>query len=93
MSAPAFTLRVPADPAFRGLAVDVVGRYVEISGGSAAEREAVAEALTRALDGLAGGPGDAIDLTCTPGALGLDVSVRCGARSAAMHHPRPAEKR
>jgi hypothetical protein len=93
MSAPLFTLRVPADPAFQGLAGEVVGRYIELSGGTAAERETVTAAVTSAVDGLAGRPGEAVDVLCTPGASGLDVAVRCGGRSASLHHPRPAEKR
>ena len=93
MSVPAFSLRVPADAAFRGLAGEVVGRYVELSGGSAAERDAVAAALNGAIDELAAAPGEAVELECRVGASGLEVDVRSGGRSTAVHHPRPAEKR
>jgi hypothetical protein len=93
MSVPAFSLRVPADAAFRGLAADVVGRYGELSGGTPAERDAVTAALNGAIDELDASPGEAVDLECTAGAAGLDVAVRSGGRSAAVHHPRPAEQR
>lgn len=93
MSEPAFTLHVPVDSAFRELAAAVVGRYVELVGGSPAERDHVTAALARAIDGLAGRPGEAIDLECTQGASGVDVAVRCGDRSAAVHHPGPAARR
>ena len=88
-----FTLRVPADPQFRGLADDVVARYVEIAGIPGAERDAVASALAAALDGLHPAPAEAVDLVCTTKPGGFDLTVRCGGRSAVVHHPQPAAKR
>ena len=88
-----FTLRVPADPRFRGLANDVVGRYVDLAGIPETERDALTTALTGALDGLGAGPTEAIDLACTARPAGFDITVRCGARSAVVHHPQPAAKR
>ena len=88
-----FTLRVPADPPFRGLTNEVVAKYVELAGVPAAEREAVASAVATALDGLNAGPADAIQLSCTSKPAGFDITVRCGGRSAVVHHPHPAAKR
>jgi hypothetical protein len=88
-----FTLRVPADPRFHGLANDVVARYVELAGIPPAEREAVAAALSAALDGLGPAPPETIDLACTAKSSGFDITVRCGSRSAVVHHPQPAARR
>lgn len=89
----AFSLRVPADSRFRGLAGDVVARYVEIAGLPDAERDAVVGALTAALDGLGVGPADAIDLVCTTKPAGFDITIRSGGRSAVVHHPQAAAQR
>jgi len=88
-----FTLRVPADPRFRGLANDVVGRYVDLAGIAETDRDVLAMALAAALDGLGAGPADAIDLTCTAKPAGFDITVRCGGQSAVVHHPQPTAKR
>ena len=88
-----FTLRVPADPQFRGLANDVVARYVEIAGIPDAERDAVSSALVAAIDGLGVAPAEVVDLVCTTKPGGFDLTVRCGGRSAVVHHPQPAAKR
>ena len=88
-----FTLRVPADPQFRDLANEVVVRYVELAGLPNAERETVAAAVAAALEGLGAAPAEAIDLACTTRPAGFDITVRCGGRSATVHHPQPAAKR
>ena len=88
-----FTLRVPADPRFRGLANDVVARYVDLAGIPETDRDSLAAALAVALDGLGAGPTEAIDLACTARPAGFDITVRCGGRSAVVHHPQPAAKR
>ena len=88
-----FTLRVPADPRFRGLPNEVVARYVDLAGIPDAERETVSTALTAALDGLGAAPAEAVDVVCTMKAAGFDITVRCGGRSAVVHHPQPAAKR
>jgi hypothetical protein len=89
----AFTLRVPADSRFRPLAPDVVGRYVEIAGGSASDREAAVRAVTEALDQLGASSDDHVDLVCTPLASGVEVTIRCGGRQSVVQHPLPAGKR
>jgi hypothetical protein len=88
-----FTLKVPADPQFHGLANDVVGRYVELVGVPEGEREAIAAAVSSALEGLGAAPSESVDLTCTAKAAGFDITVRCGARTAVVHHPQPAARR
>ena len=87
-----FTLRVPADPRFRGLANDVVGRYVDLAGIPETDRVTLASALAAAIDGLGAGATEAIDLVCTARPAGFDITVRCGARSAVVHHPQPADR-
>ena len=88
-----FTLQVPADARFLGLANDVVARYVDLAGIPETDRETLAAALTAALDGLSAAPTEAIDLACTATPAGFDITVRCGGRSAVVHHPQPAAKR
>jgi len=88
-----FTLRVPTDPRFSGLANDVVGRYVDLAGIPETERDTLATALAAAIDGLGAAPSEAIDLACTAKPAGFDITVRCGGRSAVVHHPHPAAKR
>jgi hypothetical protein len=90
MSGDAFRLRVAAGPEFRDLANGVVDRYIELSGGTAAERGAFAAALTEAIDGLVTGTDEAIDLVCTTRPSGFDMTVRCGSRSVVVRHPLPA---
>jgi hypothetical protein len=93
MSSPSvFTLRVPADPQFRGLANDVVARYVELAGLPDGEREAVATAVAAAVDGLGAASAEIIDLSCTARPAGFDITVRCGGRSAVVRHPQPTAK-
>jgi hypothetical protein len=86
----AFTLRVPADPQFRSLANDVVARYVELAGGSDVERSAFVAAVSDAVKGMSG---DMVELVCTTGSSGVDITVRAGGRQVAVHHPLPAGKR
>jgi hypothetical protein len=90
MSDAVFTLHVPAAAPFRGLASDLVGRYIELSGRTDAEREAFTAALADAIDGLQGGPDDLLLLVCTTRPAGFDVSVACGTRSVVVRHPLPA---
>ena len=90
---PAFTLRVPADSRFRALAPELVRRYVEIAGGSEAEREAITRALIEAVDGLAGSSGEALELVCMSRPAGFDLTVRCGGRETVVRHSLAAGKR
>jgi hypothetical protein len=84
---------VPADSQFRGLVNDVVARYVELAGVTDAERDSVASALAEAIDGLGAAPAETVDLVCTTRPAGFDITVRCGGRSAVVHHPQTAAKR
>jgi hypothetical protein len=71
----------------------VVARYVELAGLPNAERETVAAAVAAAVEGLGASPAEAIDLDCTTRPAGFDITVRCGGRSAVVHHPQPAARR
>jgi len=92
MSRDAFVLRVPADPAFRDLAVDVVGRYIELLGGPDAERARFDAALAEAINKLGADPDDVLDLICTTRSDGFDLTIRCGGRSTVVRHPLAAGK-
>jgi hypothetical protein len=87
-----FTLRVPADPQFRGLANEVVARYVEVSGIPEPDRPPLAASFAAALDRVSPGETDQIDVVCTAVPGGFDITVRCGGRSAVVHHPQPAAR-
>jgi hypothetical protein len=75
------------------MAQEVVGRYVELSGGSAAEREAAVRAVTAALDDIAGAPGEPLEIAGAPHPSGVDVTLQCGRRALVVHHPLPAARR
>lgn len=90
---PAFTLQVPADPRFRRLASEMVGRYVEIVGGSEAERTAFTRALADAVDGLVRDASESVELACVAHTPDLEVTVRCAGREAVVRHSVAAGKR
>ena len=93
MSLP-FSLQVPADARYRVLAPEIASRYAEVSGGTKADGQALAAALTEALEGLAreGGPDATFDLRFEPGASGVEVTVRSEGRSTVVRHALPAPK-
>jgi hypothetical protein len=93
MSQP-FTLTVPVDARYRTLAPEVAGRYVEMMGGSAADGQAMAAALTAELDKVAddADEGAGVRLSFHPGVGGVQVTVRCGSHSSVVTHPLPAAK-
>jgi hypothetical protein len=90
---PAFTLRVPADPRFRSLAHEVVGRYIEIVGGSDTDRDTFTRAFLDAVERLVPTSDDVLDVVCTARPSGFDVTIRCGSRETVVQHPLPAGKR
>jgi hypothetical protein len=89
-----FTLSVPVDPRYRGLAMEIAGKYAEMAGGSAADGTGLAgaleDALAQVIDGA--GPGAHVDVSFRPTSAAIDVHVRCGPRSAVVRHPLPAQK-
>jgi hypothetical protein len=78
MSVP-FSIRVSAEPACVGLAIDVTRRYVELRGGTAAEAESLVSAVRSALSAMTD-DGQAIALEFTHGAGQIAVDVSCGSR-------------
>jgi hypothetical protein len=86
-----FTLQVPADSRYRVIGPEVAARFVEVLGGTAGDRQAVATLVTDALAALLG-EGDqtsrgVCDLAFTPGADGLEIAVTCGAGSRLVQYP------
>jgi hypothetical protein len=92
MSAPAFTLQTSPDSRFRPLLAEVAGRYVELMGASAADCEALTRTLTEQVEAMAAGSHATIEISCTPLAHGIDVTIRANGQSAVVHHPLPAAK-
>jgi hypothetical protein len=96
MSEP-FTLKVPAEGRYRVIGPEVAGRYVELLGGSDADRQALMALLTDALADIAEATDGSCDLTFAPTEAGVEVTVRCGARTAVvrhvLHHARPGSVR
>ena len=90
-----FTLQVPADTRYRIIGPEVAARYVEVLGGTAADGQAVATLVTETLASLV--DGDRVgraeadtrvcDLSFTPGTDGVEIAVRCGARSKVVQYP------
>jgi len=88
------TVIVPAEASYRVLAPELAGKYMELVGGSAIDAKAVADELSRALGDMATVTGsDAhIDLTFRTDAGGVEITLRCGDRSAVVKQPLPARK-
>ena len=91
----AFTLRVPADARFRALGPEVASRYIELLGGSEADRQTLAAAVAGALTDLAAAAptGAACDVAFAASGAGVEVTVRCGARSSVVRQALTAAKR
>ena len=88
-----FTLQVPADSRYRVIGPEVAARYVEVLGGTAADRQAVATLVTDALAALLAeghsSPRDTAvcDLAFRAGADGVEIAVTCGAESRLVQYP------
>jgi hypothetical protein len=78
--ADAFKLQVPIDATYRALLPDLIGRYAELSGGSAADGQVLAGAIAAAIDRLAPkvGPDASLDLAFRPNGAGVQVDLSCG---------------
>jgi hypothetical protein len=94
MSLP-FSLSVPLDSQFRVLAPEVAAKYAELLGGSPADAEGIAAALTAALDAMATGssPGAHVDLKFRRVGDGIHVDLRSGTRTSTLKHLMAAAKR
>ncbi len=87
-------LVVPADERFRGLGVEVGGRYVVAAGGSEADASAIVTALESAVGDVTTGAeaGAGVELAFrTPNGV-VEVTVRCHGKSSVVTHPLPATK-
>jgi len=93
MSEP-LTLVVPVDARYRVLGPEIAAKFAEISGGSPADGEALADSLTSALEQIAVGAadGDHIDLKIDIQPAGVEIQVRCGDRSSVVTQPLPARR-
>ena len=87
MPSPAFTLQVSAASSFRKLLSEAAGRYVEIVGGSAPERDALSRVVAERVEALAHGADGAIEIACTRALNGVDVSLRAGGQTVVVHQP------
>lgn len=91
----ALTLTVPADPRYRILGPEVAGKYVELVGGTAADGQALAGAVSTALAEIAdqSEPGAHVDLTLRGQSASIEVTLCCGSRTLVVTHPLPAAQR
>jgi hypothetical protein len=83
---------VPADPEFRSIASEMIGRYVDIVGGSEADRLAFEAALTRAVDSMCTKPHGDVELSCVPLESGFEIKLTCNGQTSVVRHPLTAEK-
>lgn len=92
MTSPVFTLHVPADPEFRSIASEMIGRYVDIVGGTESDRVAFEAALSQAVATMCpNGHGD-VEFSCVPLGAGFEIRLSCNGRSSVLRHPLTAEK-
>jgi hypothetical protein len=86
------TLLLPVGAPYQALGSELARKYIEIAGGSPAEADAGAESVAAALSRAAGGAAAATEMTVTFAleAGRVDVSVRCGDRSAEARQLVPA---
>ena len=91
----AFTFLVPAADQFIGLAPQLATRYVELSGGSAADAEAFGKAVIETVDRLSAGhpPGIPVHLSFAPDATGVRVEIVCADRHESVDVTIPVAKR
>jgi len=82
-------MTVSAHEPFREMAVDVAGKYAELSGGTPAVVGALRAALTGKLGELSAGAPDGatIDLGFHVNGSGLEVTLACGAETAVVRQP------
>lgn len=92
MTSPVFTLHVPADPGFRSIASEMIGRYVGIVGGSESDRVAFEAALTKAVDTMCTSASGEVELSCVPFESGFEITLTCNGRTTVVRHPLTAGK-
>jgi hypothetical protein len=89
--ADSFKLHLPAEAVYRTIVPEVASRYAELSGGSAADGAALADALTSTVAKVVNGAGSGagIELFFRPEGQHVHVDVRCGARHESVRVPLP----
>ena len=90
-----FALHVPVDPRYRVLGPEVAGRYVDVLGGSDADKQAFSAAVTDAMATVSRGAADdgQIDMRFKTDAAGIEVECRCAGRSSVVRHALAAASR
>jgi hypothetical protein len=91
MSMP-FKLSVPADHRFRSVLMDVTAKCAELAGGSAADGQALAQALSETVNGMAPDSHAQVDLAFRPSRGGVEITATCGGRSSTVRHAIPVSK-
>jgi anti-sigma regulatory factor (Ser/Thr protein kinase) len=88
-----FTLSLPADARYRGLASEIARKYAEYAGGTPADATALSEAVAGAVERAAGEAADGdIQLAFRADPSGVDVTLHWAGRSSELRHPLPARK-
>jgi len=81
-----FKLSVPADHRFRVVITEVTAKCAELAGGSAADGQALAEAVAATVNGMSSDAHAQFDLAFQPTRGGVDVTASCNGRSSTIHH-------
>jgi hypothetical protein len=87
-----FKLSVPADSRFRAVIADVTTKCAELAGGSAADAQALADAVATTVNGMAADAHGQVDLAFRPGRGGVEITATCNGHSHTIHHPIPVSK-
>ena len=90
-----FALHVPVDPQYRVLGPEIAGRYVDVLGGSDADKQALSAAVTEAMASVSRGASKdgQIGLKFSTDAAGIEVECNCAGRSSVVRHALAAAKR
>lgn len=86
MSSAAFTLSVPADERFRGLAANVIRTYLELKGGAAAAVEEFTAAVAKAVDRMASHGSD-VEMVVHADGSNVEVRLTCGTQKETLAFP------
>lgn len=92
MPSAVFTLNVPADERYRGLAAEVVRKYLEVAQKDVADRDTFVDSVAEAVDQLAAA-GEQIDVTVHTDEAGVGVHLSCGGQQTMLRQPFPAGNR
>jgi len=87
-----FKLSVPADDRFRGVLLDVTAKCAELAGGSPADGQALAQALSETLKGMGPDAHAQVELAFRPGRGGVEITATCDGRSSTVRHAIPVSK-